>query len=554
MRTSPVLALLLLSSLAASAKFYEAERYDVKLQLDSRGELAVTETIDARFIAGPFHFFFRELATTETDGISDVRAAIDGTPCPPGTGPGEVEITGTSPVMVRWYFDSIMSGAHTFTVQYRVLGAIRPNPDSQSLVWRILPSKRGYTIRSSAFALEYPAAVAPASVALSNPAQSFDLSQGRADLQVTGMESDAEPVLRAQFPANSFAAPPPQWLIAKARSAANSHIGTLAGASLGILFLALAFRWMFRIRAAARPANNSLDVPARLASPPDSWPPAVAGHLLRKQSLRLGTLLDLARRRVLRIEELPKSRFMGRQFQILWIDQAAALAPHERALLQIVFPHGESAIPIKEFFTRGQTNSTFTAAIRAELEAAGFVDPSRVQARRTLLTAGAICIIAGPLLFGLGVVVAEPFIGSAVMLPGAAAVAAAILALILGATQLTWTDAGMLVAARWHAFARHLSDIASSRAEPPSPSDLERFLPYAAAFGSMVPLMKRLQKLGALELPAWFQAIQSADGADIDAFYAFTIACDTASTAASGDGGSSGGDGGASGGGSSGAG
>ena len=110
----------------------------------------------------------------------------------------------------------------------------------------------------------------------------------------------------------------------------------------------------------------------------------------------------------------------------------------------------------------------------------------------------------------------------------------------------------MIEAAQWNAFLRYLPEAARGRAELPCPAELERFLPYAAAFGISGPLLKQQQKRDGITLPAWFQAFQSADGSDSTAFVAFMTTCDSSAT--SSDGGSGGSSSGASGGGSSGAG
>src|ERR1017187_10092189 len=149
MRTLTTVAAILLSCIPAFGKYYEAEHYNVTLHLDSQGVLTVTETVDFHFVAGPFEYVFREIAATETDGIAGVQAAMDGRPCGSGTGPGEVEIHGSSPVMVRWHFNPVMTGTHTFTVQYRAAGTLRPAGDSQALIWRVLPPQHNYHIGSS---------------------------------------------------------------------------------------------------------------------------------------------------------------------------------------------------------------------------------------------------------------------------------------------------------------------------------------------------------------------------------------------------------------------
>jgi uncharacterized membrane protein YgcG len=553
MRTLPVVAALLVACFTASAKSYRAERYDVDLRLDSQGGLDVTETVDFRFIAGPFHYVFREIAATETDGIENVHASMDGVPCDAGTGPGQVEISGTSPVEVRWYFDPIFSGNHTFVVHYRAAGVLRPSPDSQTLIWRVLPQKRGYGIGMSEIVLHYPDVIEASALALNTLAAPFETRSGYAAATLVDTPANQDVILEARFPAGSFAATPPEWQAARERKADASRIGRLAGGAVSAFFLMAACIWMFRIRASVRPAAGIEVCPEDVTSPPDSWPAAIAARLAGKQFLRLGALLELARRGFVRIEERPKSVLMGRQFQVVKSDSAVPLAPHERALIAMVFRPGETAMPIREFFTRQQGNGQFMDAIRAELQAAGLIDEARARARNWLLIAGAIGFAAGALLLALGLTSAEPIAGAVGTVLGGTAFAVAILAVILGGTQTIWSDAGLLASARWKAFARHLTQAACGRGPQPGQSEQERYLPYAAAFGIMAPLLKRQREQGGMELPPWFQALQSADGADADAFTAFTSTCDSASYSG-GDGGGGGGDGGASGGGSSGAG
>ena len=122
---------ILLSGVSASGKYYEAERYDATLRLDSRGGLAVTETVAFRFVVGEFTYVFRDIATTETDGIANVRASMDGRPCAEGTGAGEVEIHGSSPVKVVWHFAPILNQTHTFTVEYYAAGVVRAGGGSR---------------------------------------------------------------------------------------------------------------------------------------------------------------------------------------------------------------------------------------------------------------------------------------------------------------------------------------------------------------------------------------------------------------------------------------
>jgi hypothetical protein len=552
MRTLTPVVLILLSSVSAFGKYYEAQDYDVKLHLDSRGVLTVTETVKFRFVVGPFSYVFREIAATETDGIENVQAWMDGLPCASGTGAGEVEIQGSSPVMVRWHFAEILSGYHTFTVQYRAAGTLRPSANAQTLVWRVLPQKRSYGVGASAVDLEYPPGVVPRVVALRSGAPDFEIGRGRAHAVMVNPPLAEDVIVEAQFPAGSFTGPPPAWQAALVRKKIDFQRGLRDGAAEAAIFLVLACLWMFRIRAAARSGATGLEPDMSIVSPPSSLPPAMAGWLIGRAGLSLATLFDLARRGVLRIEETKRGFLGSRQFQVVMCDASARLVRHEQVLLERVFAPGETTIPIQDFVSRSRSGE-FISAIRGDSQAAGLIDESRAGARLRLLVAGGIGLAAGLALVGIGVAsrksVELSYLAATAMVLGGTVVVAGLLALILVRIQPVWSDSGLVAAAEWKAFAHYLMQAALGRAALPDPAVWERTLPYAAAFGVAGPLLILQEKRGGVAPPAWFQAFQTPDGSDATALAAF-MAC---SSPVYSDGGISAGPG-ASGGGASGAG
>jgi len=532
-----VLAVLLFT-VPASARFYEAQDYDVRLQLDHSGTLTVTETIAFRFIAGPFHYAFREIAANHTDGISDVHATMDGRDCPIGTGPGEVEIYGSPEMMVRWHFPEIISGNHKFTVQYRVAGVIRPGPNSQMLVWRALPQNHEYPIRSTEIILEYPPEAAPRAAAIRSTNITFTSEAGHSVLNMNNPDKDV--VVDAIFPAGSFDAPTPQWLLAREQSQRNYASGARIGRIVAAAILILSYVWLFRVRVAAPLAPSEVTI----TSPPNSLPPALVASLIRKPGASLGTLFDLARRGVLKIEETKRSVWLGRKFQIVYNPASQSLAPHESTFLQLGFGPGETSAGLRGFLGRVGRPRKFRKALRDELRSTGCIDPAREAAGRKLSIAALVGFIAG-----VAMLTMESRWGFALPI-GAALLAIALLAIILAARQPIWTDAGIFAAGQWKAFSRYVRDLAKGRELLPDAADFERFLPYAAAFGLASQFLKQRSQQGGVELPPWFHAIETADASD--AFVAFVS---TGDATASGDGGFGGGGGGdASGGGSSGAG
>ena len=94
-----LLALLITGWLAtpALAKEYQADRFDVRIDVLPGGHLHVTETIVFRFVEGTFREVFRTVPSRRTDGIEFVSASMDGTVLPQGDGPGTLRAVLFSP-------------------------------------------------------------------------------------------------------------------------------------------------------------------------------------------------------------------------------------------------------------------------------------------------------------------------------------------------------------------------------------------------------------------------------------------------------------------------
>jgi uncharacterized membrane protein len=102
----------------------------------------------------------------------------------------------------------------------------------------------------------------------------------------------------------------------------------------------------------------------------------------------------------------------------------------------------------------------------------------------------------------------------------------------------------------WKAFARYLNGVRRDREPESSPEIFERYLPYAVGFGFGAAWVKYFQRRRRLTaVPAWFQAVEAAGGADAAALAGIITVMSTGHGSAAGGAG-----GGASGGGASGAG
>jgi hypothetical protein len=560
-KLSLTLILVLLVSLfiaipASAAKSYYAERFDVHIELQEDNSAIITETVEFHFSGDPFTFAFREIAATETDGLSFLDASMDGTPMPQGTGAGQVEVEAGDPLKVTWHFSPTSDAAHVFTVRYRAAGVIRKG-DGDTLIWRAIPEEHDYAINRSSITLTYP----PKATLLGQPTLDWNYDAqwegNRIILTASGLAEDEDLILTARFSPNSLTAVPPQWQVQQERRAAATSKALPIGVMAGLATFVLGSLGLFTYaRANERELNISPIVST--AAPPADVSPAIVGELTRQQHAFMGAIFDLAQRGVLEMQE--EKGFWGTTNHVLIRNAyAAALRPFEQGLMEALFQSGETRINMNEVATRlAMKSKLFNELLEQELIQRGWLDVQRRQ-KRIWLTMAAMAALVFSIIAGL---ISAAALGIAITgnLTGFSLLAAviglcaglfilSILLLIYAAAFSILTPAGEEQAARWKGFAEYLKQVSKGREPAIRPDYFERYLAYAAAFGLGAGWARYFQSLGGIPLPVWFHAT-AGSGADFGALVAVMSASDSAG--AGGDGGA--GAGGASGGGASGAG
>lgn len=545
---------LLIGSAAAQEKSYGAERFDVDVVVEEDGTLLVTETVTFNFVGGPFTFVFRELETALSDGITDIRASVDGRAFPPGDQPGQVEISGSNPVRVEWHLEPTSNSTRTFTLTYRQLGVVRQTDTADLLRYQPLPDDHDYVIGSSTVTFSYPQTAelaGPPSVTTQNAA----VRQQDRQVIVTAqnLEEDETLVVEMPFAAGSLLTAPPAWQQRQAAQRATAPLWLGAGAAIlavGLVILVLVYR-RNRPQAAA---------PTRTVyEPPSDLPPALAGAITGVSAdpswqHALGTLFDLGRRAVLRIEELPKEKWYRRQdFVVERVQEPAGLLPHERGLLALLFETKRGATSTVKLSDLGSRVTSrqwdkFADPLKEELRMAGFISEKRKAARVRMIAGGILLML---LAVATGVAIALLGNPWAMATAGGGLVLGLITA-VAGATLSPLSDEGATKAAAWQGFADHLKDVAKGRSAVSGPEMFERFLPYAASFGLLEAWAKWFEKQGWTELPPYFHPLSTADRSPAAAFVMLAVISSSSGGSASGAAGAAGA--GAAGGGASGAG
>jgi len=555
----PFIAILLVSlfitSPALAAKSYDAEYFDVQIDLQADGSAIVTETVKFRFHGDPFTFAFREISATETDGVTFLEASMDGVLMSPGTQVGQVEVEPGDPLKVTWHFSPVSDAAHVFVVRYRAEGVIRKG-EGDTLIWRVVPEDHDYSIERSTVTLTYP----PEATALGQPALNWDFDsaweENRIILTASSIDPDEDLILTARFAPDSLTEVAPRWQVqqgqADAAIAKAMPVGLIAGIAAFILGGLGLFTY---IRANRR--ELSIAPAISTANPPSDISPAVIGKLTKQQHTFMGTIFDLAQRGVLEIRE-EKGGWGTKKHVLVRRDSPVSLQPYEQGLLEALFKPGENQVNLNEVATRlGMKHKLFDEPLEQELIRRGWLDPERKQRRMTLSVIGFLALVLTLLIFlfgmamgginlvatpeGIPLIAAGIGISAGLFLPS-------LLLLIYAATYSILTPAGEEQAARWRGFADYLKQVSKGREPAIRPDYFERYLAYAAAFGLGTGWAEYFQQLGGVPLPVWFHAMAGSN-ADFAAIVVMMSASDSAGASAGAGGGA-----GASGGGSSGAG
>jgi hypothetical protein len=559
-----LLGLLLPATTTNAAKDYTAERFDVDLEIQADGALVVTETVVFRFEGGPFTYVFRDLAYAEIDQIDRLQASMDGEVLPQGVGPGQVEVEAGDPLKVTWHLAPTSDATHTFTLVYRVQGAIRQIENADALIWRAVPEEHEYPIASSTITLRYP----PTARLLEEPQlrgrdATVETGENQVILTTYEIDEDEDVVVQALFAPGSVIASPPKWQAQAAersrqvRSALPLGIGALLATLLlgaGVLV------WYWRAHTRSQPPRPA--GPFRPTEPPSEDPPAFGTALTGAGIPPLATFFHLAQRGVLRIEETPGR--WGRNFTLYRQPAADLLRPHEQGLLDAIFRTKDGvsdAISLSKTASRvGSHKKLFDRPLEDELAQAGLLDKERKSQRSRLVAVTVLLLVlGGAACFGaiiLGAISADnarwTVLPALAVLAGVAGGLAIVgfCGVIAASTWSVWTLEGEWQATAWKGFAAYLKDVARDKQVLVDTALFDAYLPYAAGFRLGDSWAKRYQKQSGLGVPAWFHGLADSDSSA--AFIAVMVATHS-SFGSSGAGGASGAAG-ASGGGASGAG
>ena len=517
-----VLALPVLAGTAqAQEKQYHWTRFDVNIEVLPSGDFTVEEIQTIAFTSGEFHFGFRNIPTDRLEAIRDVEVWEGNRQYAPGHG-GDYTFetyTESGQFYIKWYFPYTSNSEHTFTLRYRVVGGLRYYEGGDQLYWKAVYADRGAPVYASTVTVRLPNV--PGDPVAAYGAEAAISGRGTSTVVFTAAETldpQQELEVRVQFPHGVVQGSAPAWQAAYDRDVQfRERIKPLLDlflGTLGILFglggpLLLLLHWYTRGR------DPKIPLPAStLPNPPGDDPPGVAGTLVdEKADLQdiIATLVDLARRGYLIIQEEQKSGFFTRRdFVFRLTDKSQAdLLPHERLLLDRVF--GRSMVremsSLQNRFYRDIPK--LRAALYDEVVRRGYYSssPERVRAKYVGIGVGGLVLVV---FVGLCALSMLQQYTSAVICPAVGLGVSALATIIVGQFMPAKTRKGADMAARWAAFKRYLADAERYTNLAEATELFDRYLPYAIAFGLDSEWVRKFTSMGeAVYVPApiWYMPV-----------------------------------------------
>jgi uncharacterized protein (TIGR04222 family) len=509
------LGLLTLRAGPAAAQTGESiRRYQSQITIEPTGDLRVVEQIAYDFGSSSRHGITREIPTrfhhdSRYDRVEPVSAVA--VTASPGT-PTQTKISTQSGNTVIRIGDPkrTITGVHTYNIAYRVRGALNSFSDHDELYWNAIGTEWFLFIEGAGATVSAPAAVTRVACFAGDKGSSLSCDHALADGPTAvfsqgslGFHEGLTVVVG--LPKGAVHVGPPilkeRWSFARAFSVTGA---TVAGAlALGVLLiggvLALVRRGGRDRRFVGSPvdvafgSDSGRDEPVPIGSgrsvpvefePPDKLRPGELGTLVDAAANPLdvtATIVDLAVRGYLRIEEIPKEGWRGKaDWKLVQTREPDdRLLAYERTLSDGIFESGgRPEVKLSEL------RNTFASKL-GEVEEQLYDDamdrgwfvrrPDRVRAFWTVM--GVLAVFVGG-----GVLVALAALTHLALL-GIPFVLAALLLLAVAHWMPRRTAKGYGVLQRTRGFKRFIDESEKERARFAERHNLfSEYLPYAIVF------------------------------------------------------------------------
>jgi hypothetical protein len=574
----------------AGAQTEAIRSYDVAIQVQKDGSILVTERIEYDFGSTEHHGIFRDIPNRLTyDNRSDRVYPIDvvSVSASPGT-PAQYETSQSGPIFQIKIGDPdrTITGDHVYTITYRVDGAINHFADHDELYWNVTGNQWAVPIEQVRSTVAIPGAIGRVACFAgefrsSLPCDQSDFTGDTATFAATNLGPFQGMSVVVGFPTGVVEHTGPilkeRWSLGRA-----FELTPATGSAGGLLLAALLFGvgWLgWRTGRDRRAVGSVVDAaygtpgldeqPVPLLehgatpveyAPPENIRPGQMGTLVDEVANPLdvsATVVDLAVRGFLKIEEIPKHGLFGKPDWKLTLLKRDGddLLPYERELVNGLFEDGDEVLlsDLKRKFVARLTK--VESALYDDAVQRGWFTrrPDRVRAYWArigilgVVVAGAIVYLAARFTH-LGLVAIALLIGA--------------IALLASAKRMPRrTPAGTGMVRRVFGFRTYIETAEAQEMRFQEKENIfSKYLPYAIVFGCTEKWARAFEQLGQQpDTSSWyvsqhpFTALAFANS--IDHFSVATVGTISSTPAGSGSsgfggGGFSGGGGGGGGGGS----
>jgi uncharacterized membrane protein len=521
-----LLLILPLQVVSAQSKSAFWEKWNVEIDnIDTTNNSFDVREIYSVSFTGTFRFGIRVIPLNNLEAFRNIQVYEGGYPlqasCSERPGTYCVQVV-SGEMTVQYFFNQpVTDDSRLFEIHYTVVGALRSYEGGDQLWWAAIPSDHyGFSIGESTVTVELPPEYAPREgidpVETSGVDTDIRIDGSTVEARATErLDGNEQLIIRVQYPHDPNAREPYWQADFDEDQDFNENVKPLIDLSmisLGILLalggpLSMLALWYTKGR---DPVIGP--VPSYLTRPPSDLPPAVVGTLVdEKADLRdvLSTLIDLARREYLVIEEGRKAKFWifggDSEFTFKRTDKPVNnLRNFEKRILRKVFSSKleRSMESLKHKFYKHIPK--LQDDLYEELVDQGLFT-KKPKSTRDLYSGIGVSVIIGAFLVGtfFASALLENSTGTILCLPVALGVMG-LAVVMVGQYIPAKTRKGAEEAAKWQAFREYLKNLEKYEQLETAASYFEEYLPYAIAFGIDDKWIRQMSGVATARMPAWY--------------------------------------------------
>lgn len=151
------LILILFASLGIlSAKSYFVKEFVSTINVNTDGSLDIEENMQYHFDEGPFRWVNRDVNAPRNGFIILEKAMQDGKLITQGKDAGKISVKKSDNLDVKFNLNNISNQVIKFTLNYKVLNAIKPDHKKAVLKWTPTPDNYNFLIKSGKITINFP--------------------------------------------------------------------------------------------------------------------------------------------------------------------------------------------------------------------------------------------------------------------------------------------------------------------------------------------------------------------------------------------------------------